>query len=487
MENLHPSMREVAVLQAASEMILSSMEAETVLHQILLIVRNYFEISHCAVLLVDVPQQELYCSAQIGYDGLTAQTRRLKINLEGICGYVAAKRVPTYLPDVTKDHRYIALDRRVQCQLCIPLIVRDECVGVLNLESDQLDFFSDEMIGLLALFASQAAVALDNARLYTSERKRMRQIEFVNLIARSSATASNLDQLLTTFSELLTDTFEDSSATILLRNNYGHFETSQGSSLDPEMIASSVHDGLIREAMDARSSVLASSPEQTIVSGSLSELATPLISIGETLGVILLSSPRPNAFNADDRSVAQTTADVCATAIRNVQLSEELRRVTNTDPLTGLFNQRYLHFTVGQELSRAKRFGKDFAILGLDLRDFRKVNAEFGFSKGDELLRRCAAGLRTAFRAVDTVCRHDADTFIVVLPEISGEQAKTVAQKMIAAVERAQQETIGRHTGVHQATVAFPIDGDTELKLLRALLHKLSESAEKTSGAATGH
>src|SRR3954464_1279845 len=126
MEQLHPSMREVAVLQAASEMILSSMEADTVIHQILLIVRNYFEISHCAVLLVDAPQQELFCSAQIGYDEQTARTKRLRISVDSICGYVAAKRVPTYLPDITKDHRYVAMDVKVRSQLCIPLVVREE-------------------------------------------------------------------------------------------------------------------------------------------------------------------------------------------------------------------------------------------------------------------------------------------------------------------------------------------------------------------------
>lgn len=486
MEHLHPSMREVAVLQAASEMILSSMEADTVLHQILLIVRNYFEISHCAVLLVDVPQQELYCSAQIGYDDPTARAKRLRIHIDGICGFVAAKRVPTYLPDVSKDHRYIAMDPKVRSQLCIPLVVRDECVGVLNLESDEVDFFTDEMIGLLAVFANQAAVALDNARLYTSERKRMRQIEFVNLIARSSATASTLDQLITTFAELLSDTFEDCTASILLRNGYGRFE-SQSETPESERIARSAHDGLIREALDARSSVMNQDTANMVMPGSLSEMAVPLISLGETLGVMLLSSPRPNAFNAEDRSVAQTTADVCATAIRNVQLSDELRRVTNTDPLTGLYNQRYLHFTVGQELSRARRFGKDFAILALDLRDFRKVNAESGFDKGDALLKRVAAGLRTAFRAVDTVCRHEADTFVAVLPEINAMQAKTVEQKMVAAVEQAQQESTGRKSGVHCAIAAFPADGDTELKLLQTLLHRLGEAPEKNARAAGSH
>ena len=63
---------------------------------------------------------------------------------------------------------------------------------MLDIESDKLDHFSDEMIGLLALLAAQAAVALENAKLHITERRRMRQTEFVNLIARSAANVSEL-------------------------------------------------------------------------------------------------------------------------------------------------------------------------------------------------------------------------------------------------------------------------------------------------------
>jgi len=227
-----------------------------------------------------------------------------------------------------------------------------------------------------------------------------------------------------------------------------------------------------------------------VFAGAKSELALPLVSMGETLGVILLSSLQPLAFTADDRSIAQATADVCATAIRNVQLSDELRRVTNTDPLTGVFNQRFLHFCVSQELARAKRFGSDFAIVGVDLKDFRQVNANLSFQRGDELLKRAAAKLRAALRAVDTVCRYEADTFVVVLPEITGVQARTVQEKLIAAVKEAQQETLGRAPGAHTEVAEFPHDGESELNLLRALVQRLksheSSGAEKAGGASAG-
>jgi diguanylate cyclase (GGDEF)-like protein len=160
-----------------------------------------------------------------------------------------------------------------------------------------------------------------------------------------------------------------------------------------------------------------------------------------------------------------------------------LRRVTNTDPLTGLFNQRYLHFAVGQELSRAKRFGSDFAVVAIDLKRFREVNSAQGFPKGDELLKRTAAKLRSTLRAVDTVCRYEADTFVVVLPEISGAHAQTVADKLTTAAEEAQKELLGDSSGAISALAAFPADGGSELHILRSLLNKLRENSARAAGA----
>lgn len=468
-------------------MVLSSIDADTVLHQILLIVRNYFEISHCAVLLVDKARNELFCSAQIGYDSDGARFRRLRIGRDGISGHVALNKAPCYVPDVTRDPRYLAMHADVRSKLCIPLVVRDEIAGVLDLESNKIDFFTDDMIGLVALFASQAAVALDNARLYTTERKRMRQIEFVNLIARSSTTANSRDQLLLTVSELLADTFENCDTAILIRNAYGQFEIGAATHMaliDMPRVQKAAHDGVIAKALQARSSMLWDGNGAPLFSGARSELVLPLISLGETLGVVLLSSSQQGAFSTEDRSIAQATADVCATAVRNVQLSEELRRVTNSDPLTGVYNQRYLHFVIGQELSRAKRFDSAFTVLGVDLRGFRAVNAEHGFSRGDDLLRAVASRIRNALRSVDTVCRYEADTFMVVLPEITGEDAQVVQDKLIRGVEAAQQELLQSNAGCAVASVAFPADGDTELHLIRSLLNRLYET--KSASASSG-
>lgn len=492
MSDIHPSVREIAVLQEATEMILSSVDVDTVLHQILLIVRNYFGIKNCAIFLVEPGHEYLFCRAQNGYREEVTNIRRFRIGKEGVTGWVAHTGTPLYVPDVSQEPRYVAGDAAVRSELALPLVVREEVIGVLDIESDRIDYFTDDMIGLLALFAGQAAVALENARLYSTERRRMRQIELINLIARSATAANEIDQLLTTLSELIYDTFEGTEICILLRGPEGKLALrARAGAQEPYALdfAASEHGGIIAQALAARSNVVcpdtAAKPEWPVaIPGASSELCIPLVSFGETLGVILITHQRAQFFTTDDRAIAQAAADVCATAIKNVQLSEELRRVTSTDSLTGVFNQRYFHTVVAQEVTRAKRYGKGFALAMFDLRDFRQVNAVLGFDEGDNVLRQAAQAIKGQVRSIDTLCRYAGDRFALVMPETDKERALAVVAKVeasVAAIEYRDGQS-ARRVASAWATVHYPVDGATELELIRLLMNRVATS--KTAATA---
>jgi diguanylate cyclase (GGDEF)-like protein len=494
LKDIHSSVREVAVLQEATEMILSSMDADTVLHQILLIVRNYFEVSDCAVLMVDAGTQELFVRAENGHS--RGSRARFKIGMDGVVGHVASSMAPMYVPDVSKEPRYISSDPKIKSEFALPMLVRDEVIAVLDLQSDKVDFFTDDMIGLLAIFAAQAAVALENARLYSTERRRMRQIEFINLIARSATSANDLDQLLATLCDLISDTFEGSEVSILIQDKDGTLALNAhtgGHHPDPESYRASARLGIIADAMNARMNVLINNVAGHIkelpqwkpcLHNSGSEMAVPLLSLGETLGVVVISQTQPNAFTTDDRSIAQAAGDVCATAIKNVQLAEELRRVANTDSLTGVYNQRYFHIAVSHEISRAKRFEKQFAIIMFDLQNFRQVNQDHGFDAGDDLLRAVAHLLTCSIRSVDTVCRYSADRFALILPETSENDVLAVENKIINGLNKVAEARPGT-TAITAAFghVQYPANGSTELELVRHLLGRIDRQKPQSSGA----
>src|SRR6185295_9815373 len=96
---------------------------------------------------------------------------------EGLVGYAALHREAVLVPDVSQDPRYINLVPDVRSELAIPMLLKDRCIGVVDLESPELDAFSKREVEILTLLASQAAVAIENARLYKEVRANEERLE----------------------------------------------------------------------------------------------------------------------------------------------------------------------------------------------------------------------------------------------------------------------------------------------------------------------
>jgi diguanylate cyclase (GGDEF)-like protein len=291
----------------------------------------------------------------------------------------------------------------------------------------------------------------------------------------------------------VSDTFDGSEVSILIREKSGLLRLhahAGGEQPATEPFVQSERHGIIGEALAARMNIVVNNVTDrrnwpVCVPGSGAEMCVPLQALAETMGVIVISHPKANAFNPEDRSIAQAAGDVCATAIKNVQLTEELRRVVNTDTLTGVFNQRYFHVAVSQELSRAKRFNQHFCILIFDLQNFRMMNKQFGFDGGDEVLRNVAHVLTSSVRSIDTVCRYTGDCFALVLPETETASLEVVKDKIIQSLHKVATPKQGEFTSLQTifASVSYPKDGTTELELIRHLLAELDRQKRITTGA----
>ena len=96
---------------------------------------------------------------------------------EGLVGWAALHKEPVLVADVSKDPRYINLVDDARSELVIPMLIKDRCIGVFDLESPELNAFTKEHKELLTLLASQAAVAIENARLYDEVRRNEERIE----------------------------------------------------------------------------------------------------------------------------------------------------------------------------------------------------------------------------------------------------------------------------------------------------------------------
>ena len=142
----------------------------------------------------------------------------------------------------------------------------------------------------------------------------------------------------------------------------------------------------------------------------------PLVAQGESLGWIYLSAHGAGAF--PKLQVAVAAADQLALALANLKLRQSLRDLSVRDPLTGLFNRRYLSESLGRELARSKRRGLPLAVLAFDLDHFKDFNDSFGHPAGDAVLVAFARILQSYSRSEDIACRQGGEEFVLIAPEM---------------------------------------------------------------------
>jgi diguanylate cyclase (GGDEF)-like protein len=158
-------------------------------------------------------------------------------------------------------------------------------------------------------------------------------------------------------------------------------------------------------------------------------------SLPTALGVLALYDRLgSDEFDDADLITLRTFAGQAAVAVDNVRVHQEAQRLSLTDPLTGLWNYRYLRESIRREVERANRFGRMLAVLALDLDRFKEVNDSHGHAAGDAVLTEFARRIRAETREVDLAFRHGGEEFVVLLPETDGPGGATVAERLGAAV-----------------------------------------------------
>src|SRR5205085_605687 len=217
-------MQKIAILYDASQAVLSTFALDEVLNQILQIARDYFRLQNGAIMLLDPKTQALKVYAYLG-EASQATDAPLPVGT-GISGTAVKLKRPVYAPDVTRDPRYVQNIPSTRSELAIPLMVRDQVVGVLDCQVDKPNFFDNETIDLLTLFSTQASIALQNAQLYSREQRRRKQMEAINSVARQTTSVLDLDELLNELCRVILQSFPVDHVSVVLFD-HGHLIVSR--------------------------------------------------------------------------------------------------------------------------------------------------------------------------------------------------------------------------------------------------------------------
>jgi len=465
-------MQKIAILYDASQAVLSTLDLDEVLRQILLIARDYFHLQNVAILLLDKDTQELVVKKQLGE--LSAGPR-LPLG-KGITGTAAQQKRPIYSPDVSKDLRYVCSAESTRSELAVPLMVREEVLGVLDCQSEKLDHFDAETIDLLTLFSTQASMALQNARLHALERRRARQLEAINTIAQQMTVVLELKELLGKVCSLIGKSFEIDHVSVLLKEEEELALRAHNGNLGariPQNGRFPAGAGLWGSALLRGKTMVENDTDSTrddtlFFAETRSRMCIPMISFGQTLGVLILDTERADAFSASDQRTLESVADICANAIQNAQHVERVRQLAYIDGLTGIFNRRFFELRIIEELERARRFNSGMAVIMVDIDQFKRLNDEFGHLLGDEVLRQVSSIFSQHLRKIDVVCRYGGEEFAILLSQTNSEYALRVAEKLRRVVENWQFPGVPRSVTISAGTAIFPDHGENRDELVKA-------------------
>jgi sigma-B regulation protein RsbU (phosphoserine phosphatase) len=322
---------ELSFLMRLADALNTTLDLQTLLSRTADLVRAVINYRIFAILLINDRTQNLHMRFQIGH---SPDVERLKIPLgKGVVGEVAKNREPLLLNDVSESPNYINANPDVRSEMAVPLIVRNRIIGVIDIQSEEKNYFKPEHLHLLTLTASRIGQAIENARLYTRASRQAQTLAVLNEISREISSILELDELLAKIGQLLRRLIDYQMFTIMLLNEpedaldirysqrYGQeAPVRQSLPLDKGIVGASISERKAINVPDVRKD-----PRYVMVNPETrSELVVPLLHKGRILGVLDLEHTRANFFNEDHERTLSTLASQISIAIENARLYQRV-------------------------------------------------------------------------------------------------------------------------------------------------------------------
>ena len=331
--NVRVEPADMSYLVQLSDALNTTLDLQTLLNRTSELVRAIIHYRIFAIFLLNDRTHELRMRFQIGH---TPEAERMRFPIgKAVIGQVALSRQAMLLNDVRLEPAYVSANPDVRSELAIPLIAKNRLIGVMDIESEQIDYFRPEHLHLLTLTASRIAQAIENARLYTRVSRQARTLTVLNEISIELTSILDLDPLLERVGQLLRRLIDYQMFTIMLLDEKGEILITRyawrfGYTHAPRrripitsgLVGASVREWRVVNVPDVRKDAR----YLEMNSETRSELIVPLFYKGRVIGILDLEHTRTGYFNEEHERMLTTLAAQIAIAIENARLYQAVRR-----------------------------------------------------------------------------------------------------------------------------------------------------------------
>jgi signal transduction histidine kinase len=328
-------LRRLEVLARVDRVFNSSLEPERVLDLILREAVNVMRATSGSLVLIDPHTQLLEIAVAIG---LNKKSRRLKLPIgRGVTGWVAKTGKPLRVPDVTVDPRYVTVRRGVRSELAVPLIVEDQLIGVLNVDSTRRSAFRAADEELLVALANHAAQIIHNSWLYAAVAQKASQLESLLGVAQSTIASLDVEEILQRVAREACRLMDSKLSSLMLLNAAGdrlELRACHGAGADymnrPPL---SVDDSLVGVVVRRRKPIQVHNVQEhdqfrhtglARKEGLVSLLSVPMISGDKAIGALNVYSATACRYSDQDTKLLAGLASLAAIAIDNARLHRKV-------------------------------------------------------------------------------------------------------------------------------------------------------------------
>ncbi len=357
----------------------------------------------------------------------------------------------------------------------VPLVAYDHAIGTLCIFSDNDRAYDEGHLELMRVLASEASIAIENARLFQEERTKARHLSLLNLISRDAIATLNPDEILAkiagqlehglSYDHIGIAILEYTTRELVVSAESGKRRGALGRRipLDTGLIGQVARTG---KTGSFRSSVHSQGSPQPVLPDSSTAMALPIFYGDHLHGVLYVETLDRADFSEEESLLLQTLADLIAGAFHNAQTFQRAQEQAITDGLTGVKTHRFFMEALSSEWKRSSRAGRSFALVLMDLDRFKFVNDFYGHLEGDLVLQRVGQILETNCRRSDVVARYGGDEFVILMPETTMEQARQLSSKLrgwIASDPLLREKNISASFGI----ASYPLHGSAPQELIQ--------------------
>jgi diguanylate cyclase (GGDEF)-like protein/putative nucleotidyltransferase with HDIG domain len=467
---------ELHVLNEIGRALSSTLQKEDLFRKVWEELRRLFDVENFYIGSIDGARDEMRFDLEI-IDGVRMPKRSRPAG-NHITEYIIRTRQPVLIRDnYTEEVKKLGVEpiRNRGCFCGVPLVAYDRAIGAMAVFSDQERTFDEGHLELLRVLASEASIAIENARLFHEERTKARHLSLLNTISRNAIATLNPDEMLAKITEQLETgltydhigiaTLDYSTREIVIQAEAGKRRGALGQRIP-------LGSGLIGQVARTgnTASFSASSPSESttkpLLADSLAAIGLPVFYAEQLHGVLYVESSEAIEFSEEEVLLLGTLADLISGALHNALTFQKAQEQAITDGLTGVKTHRFFMEALSAEWKRSTRAGRAFALVLMDLDRFKFVNDFYGHLEGDLVLQRVGQILETNCRRSDVVARYGGDEFVILMPETSMEQARQLASKLrgwVSADPLLREKNISASFGI----ACYPLHGSSPQELIQ--------------------